>query len=334
MHFDQLKRRDFITLLGGAAAAWPIAARAQQTERVRWIGMMLAGPESDPAWQANAAAFREALDRLGWKVGRNLAIEYRWRMNDVERTRAAAADLLALTPDVIVANGSPAVRALQQATRTIPIVFTIVNEPVAQGFVASLANPGGNTTGFTNLEPTVGAKWLELLKELAPRIARVAVMFNPIASTSTMAVPHAEAAAKRFGVELIVREVREPAEIETVMTMLGRDAGTGLICPTDSFINANRKPVTALAARHRVPAIYSLRQYATDGGLVSYGVDLNDQYRKAALYADRILRGTKPADLPVQQPTKYELVINLKTAKALGLDVPDKLLVAADEVIE
>jgi putative ABC transport system substrate-binding protein len=328
-----VKRRKFITLLGGAAA-WPRTVRSQQPERMRRIGMLLAGAESDPQWQGNVAAFREGLEKLGWTVGRNLQIDYRWRMNDVERTRAATADLLGLAPDAVLANGISALAAVQHATRATPIVFTVVSEPVAQGFVQSLAHPGGNITGFTNLELTVGAKWLDMLREIAPGITRVVFMFNPVASIALRFFPPVEEAARRFSMVAQLAEVHEPAEIEPIISRLAREPGGGLIFPTDSFINTHRKLVIELAARYRLPAMYSLRHYAASGGLVSYGIDTNDQYRQAAAYVDRILRGAKPADLPVQQPTKFEFVINLKTAKALGLDVPAQLLARADEVIE
>jgi putative ABC transport system substrate-binding protein len=329
-----VRRREFIALLSGAAV-WPLAAHAQQPERMRRIGMLMAGAESDRQWQGNVAVFREALEKTGWKVGRNLQIDYRWRMNDVEATRAATADLLRLAPDVVLANGIPALLAAQQATRAVPIVFTVVSEPVAQGFVRSLAHPGGNTTGFTAMEPSIGGKWLQLLKEIAPRVTRVALVFNPEASRfGLLSSPSAEAAARKFGVVLAVTQIHDRAEIEPVMTKLASEPGGGLIFPTDSFINTHRRLVVELAARYRLPAVYSLRHYADDGGLVSYGMDTDEQYRQAAGYIDRILRDENPGDLPVQQPTKFELVINLKTAEALGLEISPTLIARADEVIE
>jgi putative tryptophan/tyrosine transport system substrate-binding protein len=329
-----MRRREFIAGLGGAVV-WPVAARAQQPERMRRVGALMNVAESDPEGQARAALLRETLEKLGWTVGRNLAIDHRWGVGDLEQTQAAAADLVRSAPDVILANGGPALAHLRQATRTIPIVFLVVSEPVALGFVASLARPGGNITGFTNLESTIGAKLLELLKEMAPRVTRFAVMFNPDTSTIGAQLSRsAETAAQKFAVELVDAQVRQPADIETTIAMLSRDQHGGLIVAPDSFTQNRRKLVLDLAARHQLPAIYPYRYYAADGGLMSYGVDSIAQYRQAAGYVDRILRGDKPADLPVQQPTKFELVINLKTAKALGLAVPQTLLITADEVIQ
>jgi putative tryptophan/tyrosine transport system substrate-binding protein len=328
-----MRRREFMRLLG--AAAWLPAARAQQTDRIRRIAVLFAGPESDPSWQGNAAVLRESLRKLGRVVGRNLVIDYRWSMNDIERTRAVSSDVLARGPDVVLANGSPALQALHEATRTVPVVFTVVSEPVENGYVASLARPGGNITGFTNLEYSVGAKWLELLKEIAPSVARVAFVHNPQASPPGPRFYRTiEAAALKFAVRPTLIEVHEPEKIEPIMAMLAREPGCGLIFPTDSFINAHRKLIIALAARHQLPATYSFRSYVADGGLLSYGIDTDEQYRQAAVYIDRILNGKSPADLPVQQPTKFELAINVKTAGALGLTAPLSLLASADEVIE
>jgi ABC-type uncharacterized transport system substrate-binding protein len=330
-----MKRREFISLVGGVFA-WPLAALAQQPERVRRIGVLMALPETDAGSQARVVAFLQGLEKLGWRVGRNLQIDYRWGMFDVERARAATADLLRLAPDVILANGVVALAAAQQATRTTPIVFMVVSEPYLQGFVQSLAHPGGNITGFTNLEPTIGAKWLELLKEIAPRVKRVALMFNP--NATPIAGPalsrSAEAAAQKFATETAVAPVRDPAEIETIMTTLAREPDGGLILPSDPFTSAHRKLIIELTARHRLPAVYGHRDFTAEGGLVSYGINVVDQFLKAAAYVDRILRGEKASDLPIQQPTKFELIINLKTARALGLTVPQTLLVAADELIE
>jgi putative ABC transport system substrate-binding protein len=329
-----VKRRAFITLLGGAATL-PVAARAQQPDRVRRIGVLMAGRENDQQSGSRITAFQQGLEKLGWTVGRNLAIDYRWSASDFERARAATTELLSLAPDLIVANALSAARAAQQATRTVPIVFTGVSEPVAQGLVVSLARPGGNTTGFTNLEPSVGGKWVELLKEVAPRVARVSVMFNPTsASIAAQFVFSIEAAGAKLDLETVVARVHELAEIEAVMTRLGREPGAGLIFPLDTFTALHHKLIVELAARHRLPAIYPFGYYAAAGGLVSYGPDVTDQFRRSAAYVDRILRGEAPGDLPVQQPTKFEFVINLKSAKALGLEVPDKLLALADEVIE
>jgi putative tryptophan/tyrosine transport system substrate-binding protein len=330
-----MKRREFITLLGGAAAAWPLAARAQQPDKTRRIGVLIQLAESDPEGQARVAAFREGLQKLGWRVGGNLQIDYRWGTSNDERARAAAGELLKLAPDVMLANSSVALRAVQQATRSVPIVFTTVIEPVAQGFVASLAHPGGNTTGFSYLESSVGGKWLDLLKEIAPRVTRVAFMFNPERGPYNVGVSRfAGEAAKKFAVQYVAAPVHEVAEIESVMKMLGREPGGGLIVAPDAFTVTHSKLIIGLAAHYGLPAVYAEGNFVTEGGLVSYGANYVDHFRQAAAYVDRILRGEKPADLPVQQPSKFDLVINLKTAKALGLDVPWFLQQRADEVIE
>jgi putative ABC transport system substrate-binding protein len=331
-----MRRREFISLLGSGAATWPLAAQAQQPDRMRRIGVLMAFAENDPEGKVRAAVFERALQELGWTSGRNIRIDYRWvPPGDVEQTRAAAAELLKLAPDVTLAHATQATAELQRATPTVPVVFVVVSEPVAQGFVQSLAHPGGNITGFTNVEPTLGAKWLELLKEIAPRVTRVAVLYNPgTAPYATLYFHSTEVVAQKMAVELIVAPVHEPAEIEAALTMLGREPGGGLILPPDPFTVAHRKLIFDLAARYRVPAISAFRYLSNEGCLVSYGVDVRDQFRQGAAYVDRILRGKKPADLPVQQPTKFELVINLKTARALGLDVSPMLLARADEVIE
>ena len=333
-----MKRRAFIAALGGAAA-WPMAARGQQPELMRRIGVLMPESEGDPESQARVVAFHRRLQELGWTVGRNLRIDYRWAMGwatgDFERTRVDAAELLRLAPDVILAVSSPVLATVQKATRTIPVVFVAVSEPVAQGFVQSLTHPGGNITGFTNLEPTFGGKWLELLKEIAPRVTRVAIMFNPnTAPNAALFSRSVEAAAQKLGVEPAEAAVQQLADCETVMSMLAREPGGGLIVLPDPFTAAQGRLIGELAARFQLPAIYPFRFMLVDGGLASYGVNIPDLFRQAASYVDRIFRGEKPADLPVQQPTKYELVINLKTAKALGLDVPHSLLARADEVIE
>jgi len=330
-----LGRRDFITILGGAAAVWPFAARAQPADRMRRIGVLMVLSENDPQSRSRVAAFQQALDKLGWTVGRNLAIDYRWGISNPERARTAAAELLGLAPDLILANATLALIGAQQATRTVPIVFTGVSEPVSQGFVASLARPGGNTTGFTNLEPSVAGKWVELLKEMAPRVTRVALVFNP-ASTPIPAqfVRAAEAGAAKLGLETAAAQVGGLAEIEATLSRLAGEPGIGLIFPPDTFTGFHHKLIVELTARHRLPAIYSFGYFPAAGGLVSYGPDVTDHFRRSAVYVDRIFRGEAPGDLPVQQPTKFEFVINLKTAKALGLTVPDKLIVGADEVIE
>jgi putative tryptophan/tyrosine transport system substrate-binding protein len=329
-----VRRRKFIAGLG-SAVAWPVVAGAQQPDRVRRVGVLMVLSEGDPEEKARVVVLRETLEKLSWTVGRNLAIEYRWGMGDRERTRAAAADLVRAVPDIILTFGGPSLASLQQATSTIPIVFMLVSEPVALGFVPSLARPSGNITGFTNLEPTIGAKSLELLKEMAPLVNRFAVMFNP--ETSTIGVQFrrsAETAAQKFVAQLIDAQVRRPTDIEDALIALAREQHSGLIVAPDGFMSNHRKLVLDLASRYQLPAIYPYRYYVDDGGLMSYGVDTHHQIRQAANYIDRILRGEKPADLPVQQPTKFELVINLRTAKALRLTIPETLLATADEVIQ
>jgi len=329
---DQLRRREFITLLGGAAA-WPLAARAQQPDRMRRIGVLMYLAADDPETQARLAAFTQALQQLGWSDGRNLRIDTRWATADDIRTHAA--ELAALAPDVLVAGTGTATAApLLQATRTVPIVFVTVIDPVGAGFVASLARPGGNATGFTMFEYGMSAKWLELLKEIAPRVTRAAVLRDPAIASGIGQFAAVQAVAPSLGVELSPVDVRDAGEIERAVTAFASGLNGGLIVTASGSATGHRQPIIALAARHRLPAVYSGRHYATAGGLISYGPDLNDQFRRAAGYVDRILKGEKPADLPVQAPTKYELVVNLKTAKALGLDVPPTLLSTADEVIE
>jgi putative ABC transport system substrate-binding protein len=328
-----MKRRDFIALIGGATAFAPLAARAQQSDRMRRIGWLDLVPESDPGAQARVTIVQQGLAKLGWTVGRNLAIDYRWGASDVERGRRAAAELIALVPDMILCGGSPAVQALQQSSSTVPVVFVLVAEPVAQGFVQSLARPGGHITGFSYLEPTVGAKWLELLKQIAPRIRRVAYVFSPTASPyAPLFYKSIEGAAATLGVETITAPARELADMEPILAGLEPDGG--VIFNADAFILTNRKLAIDLAARHRLPAIYGIPTRAAEGGLIYYCLDILDQYRQAVAYVDRILRGEKPADLPVQQPTKFQFQVNLQTAKALDLIVPDTILVAADEVVE
>jgi putative ABC transport system substrate-binding protein len=330
-----MRRRKFITLLGGAAAAWPLVARAQQGERVRRIGVLMAYAESDSEAQAFVAAFREGLQKLGWAEGRNNRIDIRWANVDVETMRRFAKDLVALQPDLILAHNTPTTAALLQQTRTIPIIFANVSDPVGSGFVANFSRPGGNVTGFTNIEPTMAGKWLELLKEIAPRVNRVAFLFNPATA------PYAEyylnpfkAAAASFALEAIAAPVRDTSELEPVVAAQAGRPNAGLIVMTDSFTTAHRAEITSLAARYRLPAVYPYRFFTELGGLLSYGSDQHDNFRRAAIYADRILKGAEPSDLPVQAPIKFELVINLKTAKALGLDVPLQLQQRADEVIE
>jgi putative tryptophan/tyrosine transport system substrate-binding protein len=328
-----MRRREFMTVLGGAAIGWPLAARAQG-ERMRRIGVLMGIAESDPARQSFVTAFTEALQELGWSSGRNIHIEYRWGAGDAERIRGFARELVEMQLDLIVGHTTPVVAALKAQTRTIPIVFTQVSDPVGSGFIDGFAKPGGNITGFTNLESSMGSKLEELLKEVAPTITRVAVMFNPDTAPDhgTYFLRPVEAAAPSLHVEVIPAPVHNDAEIESAITTLV--PGTGLIVMPDIFILAHREQILALADRHRLPAAYAYRLFAASGGLLSYGTDLTDLFRRAPRYVDRILTGTKPAELPVQQPTKFELVINLKTAKTLGLNVPLSLQAGADEVIE
>jgi putative tryptophan/tyrosine transport system substrate-binding protein len=330
-----VNRRGFIKLLGGAPAAFPLGARAQQGDRMRRVGLLIQFAESDPDGQARVVAFREELQKLGWSIGGNLQIDYRWAVSNEERARSAAAELLELKPDVISANSTIPLRAAQQATRTVPIVFTTIIEPIGQGFVGSLAHPGGNTTGFSYLEVSIGGKWMNLLKEIAPQITRVACMFNPQRGPYSVEIAHfAQEAAQRHGVQYVAAPLFEPTQIEAAITKLADEPNGGLIISPDAFTVTHRQQIINLAARYRLPAIYSERNFAIDGGLVSYGPDYVEHWRQAASYVDRLLRGAKPADLPVHQPSKFYLVINLKAAKALGVDVPATLLAIADEVIE
>jgi putative tryptophan/tyrosine transport system substrate-binding protein len=327
-----VKRRAFITLLGGAAA-WPLAARAQQPDRR--IGVLMGYAENDSEGQAFVAAFRDGLQKLGWTEGRNTRIDTRWATPaDAESMQRFAKELIALQPDLILSSTTPTTVALLRQTRTIPIIFNVA-DPVGSGFVASLARPGGNVTGFNVSEPGLAGKWLELLKEIAPRVARVAMLFNPASA------PYAEywlnpfkAAAPSFAVEAIAAPVRDRSELDSVFAAQAREPNSGLIVMPDSFPIAHRVEITSLAARYRLPVVYPFRSFAEVSGLLSYGVDLTDNFRRAAAYADRILKGEKPSELPVQAPVKFELVINLKTAKALGLDVPLHLQQLADEVFE
>jgi putative ABC transport system substrate-binding protein len=329
-----VRRRKFFALLGGAAAAWPLAARAQQTERVRRIGVLMNLAADDTEAQARLAAFLQGLQELGWTVGRNVQIDYRWGAADPDRIRKSAPELVALAPDVIMATSSPATAALLQTTRTVPIVFVQVADPVGAGLVASLAQPGGNATGFSVFEYGISVKWLELLKEVAPRVTRAAILRDPTIAAGIGQMGAMQGVAPGFGVELHPLGVRDAGEIERVIAAFARSANGGLIVTASPLTVVHRELIISLAVRHRLPAVYPLRFFVTDGGLVSYGPDSIDPYRRAAGYVDRILKGEKPADLPVQAPTKYELVINLKTAKTLGLEVPPTLLARADEVIE
>jgi putative ABC transport system substrate-binding protein len=330
-----MRRRDFIGGLGGAAATWPLAARAQQDERARRIGVLVASPANDAEWQARVAAFKEGLAQLGWTEGRNVRIDTRWATTNADDLRKHAAELAASTPDVLVgASGTTTVAALLQATRTVPIVFAIVIDPVGAGFVANLARPGGNATGFTMFEYGMSGKWLELLKEIAPGVTRAAVLRDPAIASGIGQFGAVQAVAPSLGVELSPVDVRAAPEIERALTAFAGIENGGLVVTGSPSATLHRELIIGLAARHKLPAVYWQRFNNASGGLVSYGPDLLDQYRRAAGYVDRILKGEKPADLPVQAPTKYELVINLKTAKALGLTVPPALLARADEVIE
>jgi putative ABC transport system substrate-binding protein len=329
-----MRRREFIVGLG-SAATWPLAARAQQGERVRRIGVLIPYDENDPVMKPRVSAFTRALADLGWTDSRNMRIDLRWHGGDFNRIRALAQELVGLQPDIIVTNGTPETAAVQRETRTIPIVFVNVSDPVASGIVARLDRPSGNTTGFPNLEGSMGGKWLELLSEIAPGLRRVAIMFNPDFVTASAAyVASVETAARSLKVDVITAPVHNDAEIEAAITTLRREAGGGLVAMPDVFMAAHRAPLILDAARNNVPAVYGYSYYAREGGLLSYGADPADLYRRAAAYVDRILRGAKPADLPVQLPTKFEMVVNLKTAKALGVTVPQSILLTADEVIE
>jgi putative ABC transport system substrate-binding protein len=325
-------RRAFITLICGAAAAWPLAAPAQQPERMRRIGVLMNLAADDAEGQARLAAFVHDLQQLGWTDGRNVRIDVRWVAGDARLFHRYADELLALAPDAILASATPSVQALQQATGAVPIVFANVGDPVGMGLVASLARPGGNITGFTPFEFGFGAKWLEMLKEIAPRVTRVAVLRDLTIGPAQLSA--IQAVAPSFGVELSAVGVRDAAEIERTVAAFARPSNAGMIVTASTSAVVHRHLITMLAARHGLPAVYPYRYFVTAGGLISYGANATDQYRRAAGYIDRILKGEKPADLPVQAPTKYELVINLKTAKALGLDVPPALLARADEVIE
>jgi putative ABC transport system substrate-binding protein len=328
-----MRRREFIAGLGGAAA-WPLAARAQPAERVRRIGVLTTLDENEPLAKSQRSAFTQALVDLGWIDGRNVRMEFRQAGDDINRMRALAQELVGLQPDVLVTGSTVTTAALQRETRTIPIVLGGVGDPVASGLVTALSQPGGNITGFALLEASMGGKWLELLTEIAPGLKRAAIMFNPDTGPASLYVSSFEAAARSFKVVPVIAPVHSDVEIETAIISLGRDPRGGLVVMPDVFMALHRVPIILAAARNNVPAVYYLSYFARDGGLLSYGVDQVDIFRRAATYVDRILRGEKPADLPVQLPTKFETVVNLKTAKALGLVVPPSILVRADEVIE
>ena len=329
-----MRRRAFISLIGGAAAAWPLAARAQQGERMRRIGVLLNTAADDMVFQTRVGAFLQGLALLGWTIGRNVRIEVRWSGGKADEARRYATELAALAPDVILAHGVSSVRPLLQATRTVPIVFPIASDPVGAGLVESLARPGGNATGFMSFEYTLSGKWLELLKDIAPGVTRVAVLQDPTQGGGSSAFAVIQAAAPSLGVEVTPVNLRDAPEIERALADFARTSNGGLIVTGSALSNVHHKLIITLAARHKLPAIYFERSFSAGGGLISYGSDYIDHYRRAAGYVDRILKGEKPANLPVQAPTKYELVINLKTAKTLGLEVPATLLARADEVIE
>jgi putative ABC transport system substrate-binding protein len=327
-----MRRRDFIAGLG--AAVWPIAARAQQRERVRRIGVLIGGDENDPDVKRLISALTQALAGLGWTDGGNVLMHLRWGGDDINRIRVFAQELVGLQPDIIVTGATAGTVAVQRETRTIPIVFANVGDPVASGLVPRLNRPGGNITGFALFEPTLGGKWLELLLEIAPGLKRTAYMFNPDINPVSVYMPSFEMAARSLKVVPITAPVHSDVEIETAIIALGREPGGGLVVPGDQFTVVHRAAIILAAARNNIPAVYSLSVFVRDGGLLSYGIDLADIPRRAATYVDRILRGEKPGDLPVQFPTKFEMVLNLKTAKALGLNVPPSILVSATEVIE
>jgi putative tryptophan/tyrosine transport system substrate-binding protein len=330
-----MRRREFITLLGGAVVAWPLAARAQQAEQMRRIGVLMNTGADEPESQARLAAFMQGLQELGWAVGRNLRIDYRWSPGDLARLRKDGAELVALRPEVILAGVGPTTMALQQVTRTIPIVMAQGIDPVGNGYVDSLARPGGNTTGFIQFEYSLAGKWMELLKEVAPKTTRVGVLREPgVPAAAIGQWTMIQGVAQSLGAELKPIELRDANEIESAVSAFARSPNAGLIVVVSAASLTHRDLIITLAARHRLPTVYAYRVFVTHGGLITYSLDVASQYRRAAGYVDRILKGENPADLPVQSPTKYELVINLKTAKALGLDVPSSLLARADEVIE
>jgi putative tryptophan/tyrosine transport system substrate-binding protein len=332
---SDMRRREFITLVGGIVVVWPLAAHAQRSERVRRMGVLMGISEDDPQAGTRVAIFRQALADLGWTEGHNLKIEWRWTSGDIARVREYAAELVRLAPDVILANGTPNVAAVKQATKSIPIVFVVVNDPVAQGFIASMAHPGGNITGFSFLEYSMVGKSLEMLKQVLPGVARVAVMFNPDTYPYyNIHLRSFDPVARMLSLELTGLLIRNPTEIEGEIAKLGRQQGQALLVTPDPFMVVHRGEIIRAAEQYRVPATYSYRQHVQEGALMSYGADTFDIFRRSATYIDRILKGTSPAGLPAQAPVKFEMAINLKTARALGLEVPDKLLALADEVIE
>jgi ABC-type uncharacterized transport system substrate-binding protein len=334
MQFNQLKRREFITLISGAAAAWPLTARAQQIERVRRVGLLIPGTADDAENQTWVGAFLQGLQQSGWTIGRNLRIDARWGGTDIEAIRKHAVELVASAPDVVLAHGNGPVAALRQVTRTLPIVFPVVGDPVGTGIVDSLARPGGNATGFAQFEFSMSGKWLELLKQVAPDMNRAAILRDPLLGTGTSQFAAVQAVAPSLRVEVTPINMRDAGQIEQSVETFARAPNGGLILTASGAAQRHRELIIALAARYKLPAVYYARFFVAAGGLISYGIDFADQYRRAAAYVDRILRGEKPADLPVQAPTKYETILNLKTAKTLGLDIPATVLALADEVIE
>jgi len=330
-----MRRREFI-IFAGAMTGWPFIVRAQQPERMRRIGVLMAHPESDPEFRDYVSAFRQGLQKLGWVEGRNIRLDFRWgALDDAEVRRRSANELVALHPDLIITQNTPPTAAMLQQTRTTPVVFVIVADPVGSGFVKSLARPGGNATGFTIMEPTIASKWLELLKEIAPQVSRVALMFNPATTPyADIYVKPFKNAASSFGLDATTAIVHDVSELETVIATQAREPNSGLIVMPDGFLNVHRTQLISLIARHRLPTVYPWRFFAEEGGLMSYGSDMRDEFGLAAAYADRILKGERPMDLPVQAPTKYELVINLTTAKTLGLKVSQQFQQLADRVIE
>src|SRR5713226_5910850 len=330
-----MKRREFITLLGGAAT-WPLAARGQQPGRMRRIGMLMSASENDTEYQSLLATFRDELKKMGWEEGRNIGIDYRWKAVDEKARQRLAKEVVALQPDLMLAQSTPTTAALLQQTSTIPIIFFSVGDPVGEGFVAGLSRPGRNATGFINMEASMSGKWVELLKEIAPSVTRVAILFNPATAPrgGTYYFDPFKAAVQSLGLETIAATVRDKSEIESVIAAQAREPNTGLVVMSDVFPLVHRTEITALVARYHLPTVYPYRQFTDVGGLLSYRNDLRDNYRRAATYTDRILRGDQPSELPVQVPVKFELVINLKAAKALGVTVPESFLLRADEVIE
>jgi putative ABC transport system substrate-binding protein len=328
-----MRRRTFIGGLG-SAAAWPVVVRAQQGDRLRRIGVLMGGNENDPEPKARLSAFTQGLADLGWTDGRNVRMDLRWGGGDTNRMRALAQELVGLQPDIIVTNSTPATAALQRETQTIPTVFATVGEPVASGIVPRLDRPGGNVTGFANVEASLGGKWLELLSEIAPGLKRAAIMFNPDTAPVSAFMPSFETAARSLNVVSTIAPVHSDGEIKAAIIALGREPGGGFVVFSDVFTVEHRAPIISAAARNNVPAVYANSEFVRDGGLLSYGNDRVENFRRAAGYVDRILRGAKPGDLPVQFPTKFEMVVNFKTANALGLTVPQSILLRADEVIE